>query len=90
MTTIWTVYQDYLHGPRLVSVEAKVTSKQAKLSERYAAFSFISIIPIERVHLTPAAAIAAWQDERATEVEECRRKLDAALARQALKIEGAS
>ena len=91
MTTIWIVYQQPWGDkpPQLVSAQAKVTAKQAALDRRSSAFGG-KCVPLGRFYLTPEDAIAAWHAQREADVVTARAKLDEALARQAMPIEGVS
>ena len=88
-TTIWTVYgPPWLPMcPVLVSAEAKITAKQAKLSEYTYGFGG-TVIPIERVHMSPEAAVEAWRKQCAAEIEAAREQLQQAEAKDALPIDG--
>lgn len=86
-TTIWIVCQDYGELPQLISAQAKVTAKQARLARYSLAFQG-QCVPLGRFYLTPEDAIAAWHAQREAEVAAAIEKLDAARARQAMPIEG--
>jgi hypothetical protein len=86
---IFTVAIDRSTGvPTLFAVDATFTAKQVRLAKSLRAFGFATVIPIDRVHTTPEAAIASWSAACAENVKRAEQDLAQAKLVASLAVRG--